>query len=286
MNSCLNCGKPVKNKYCGTGCQNTHQRKGWKYSKESIRKRIKTIEEQWKTFIVKCHKCEKEFEIKEYNVTIPKKNRYYCSLNCSNSRSYTQEQRLLLSEKAKHSEKVKLANINNGLLRRGLYFGYGQAKKSIGTTITQCLYCKKDIIHKRNKLRKYHKECWLQCSGGIRKGTSRGKSGYYRNHWCDSSYELAWIVYQIDHNVSFKRNKVGFDYVFENKKRKFYPDFILADGLYVEIKNYKSPLTEAKLKSFPFNIKILYKDDIKKDILPYVVHKYGNDFIKLYENGI
>ena len=25
MNKCLNCGKPVKNKYCNVSCQNVHQ---------------------------------------------------------------------------------------------------------------------------------------------------------------------------------------------------------------------------------------------------------------------
>jgi hypothetical protein len=45
---------------------------------------------------------------------------------------------------------------------------------------------------KYNKGQKYHKECWLSISGGLKEGTSRGKSGWYKGYWCDSSYELAF----------------------------------------------------------------------------------------------
>ena len=85
MNKCLHCGKPVKNKYCNISCQNIHQQKGKKKNKKSIDKRSESIKNKWKTFIVKCNKCSKEFEIKEFNVLEPKKEKYYCSRSCANS---------------------------------------------------------------------------------------------------------------------------------------------------------------------------------------------------------
>jgi hypothetical protein len=181
-----------------------------------------------------------------------------------------------LSETCKNSDNVKLANKIYGELRRGKFI------KNKDTT-TKCLYCSEDIIHKDNQIRKYHKECWLKCSGGVKRGSSRGKCGWYKSYWCDSSYELAWVIYNLDNNIIFSRNKIGFDYVYEGENHKYYPDFILDDGNYIEIKNFSSELTDAKLKHFPHEIQILYKWDIKKEILPYVINKYGKDFIKLYE---
>ena len=58
---------------------------------------------------------------------------------------------------------------------------------------------------------------------------------FYKGYWCDSSWELAYVIYNLEHNIKFERNKQGFEYEFENKKYKYYPDFILEDGTYVEV---------------------------------------------------
>jgi hypothetical protein len=118
-------------------------------------------------------------------------------------------------------------------------------------------------------------------NGGYRKGSGRGKSGRYKGFWCDSSWELAYIIYNLEHNIYFERNKEKFSYMFNGKKFNFIPDFI-ENGQFVEIKGYYSKQWEAKLNDFPHKIKILYKSDMKK-YFDYVIDKYGKDFIKLYE---
>ena len=280
-NKCLNCCKPVKNKYCNVSCQNTHQCTGRKISEESLIKRTETNKKKWKTFTVNCHKCDKEFEIEEFNVSEPKKEKYFCSRSCANSRSWSEEEKHKKSKTNKNSEKVLLANKENGKKRAGFYYGGGK-RKSVVKMVTECEYCGEDIIHKKTVTRKYHKECWLKCSGGLRKGSSRGKCGWYKGYWCDSSYELAWVIYALEHNIKFKRNLEGFPYVYKDKVHKFYPDFIVG-GKYLEIKNFRSDLTDAKIKQFPHEIDVYYKDYIKENILPYVIGKYGNNFIELYE---
>ncbi len=273
MNKCLNCGKDVKNKYCSVSCQNTHQWTGKKRSKESIKKREQKKSNKWKNFNVNCDKCNKEFEIREYNVISPKKDKYFCSRSCANSRDWSNEDKEKKSLSAKNSEKVKLANRiekkNSG------------GKKKVKRVETPCLHCGKDIVHKENETRKYHSECWKKCSGGFREGSSRGKSGWYKDYWCDSSWELAWVIYNLEHGIIFERNKVGFEYNFKNKKSLFYPDFII-DGEYVEIKNYNSKRLEAKLKFFPHKIEVLYKKDLKYTF-DYVIKKYGKNYVELYE---
>ena len=217
----------------------------------------------------KCPKCDKEFEIKitdsEY-----KKNKYkkFCSNKCANSHIVSDELKNKISESCKKSEKVKIANNVQTPGRKNKFFkkGLNNERKFI------CLYCGKEGIDvKYNESRKYHNECWLKASGGIRKGSSRGKSGWYKGYWCDSSYELAYLIYNLEHNIKIERNNKGYEYTFNNEKHIFYPDFRVDNEL-VEIKNYRSDLTEIKLKSVDEEIKIYYKDTIKP-YLEYVKNK-------------
>lgn len=117
-------------------------------------------------------------------------------------------------------------------------------------------------------------------NGGLRKGSGRGKKGRYKGYWCDSSWELAFVIYNLDHGIEFKRNTQGFEYEFNDKMRKYYPDFII-DGCYYEIKGYLSEQNLEKINSFDYNLKVIDKEGIQK-YLSYVENKYGKDFIKLY----
>ncbi|MEI7942893.1 MAG: hypothetical protein WCH76_06985 [Candidatus Riflemargulisbacteria bacterium] len=46
-------------------------------------------------------------------------------------------------------------------------------------------------------------------SGGYRRKSGRGKHGWYKGIWCDSSWELAWVMYHLDHGIPFERNKTS-----------------------------------------------------------------------------
>lgn len=65
MNTCLSCGKPVKNKYCGVTCQNKHQNK----FKSNIRFG------EHKNFNVLCYICNKSFVENEFD-----KLKKYCGV--------------------------------------------------------------------------------------------------------------------------------------------------------------------------------------------------------------
>ena len=83
--------------------------------------------------------------------------------------------------------------------------------------------------------------------GGIRRGGGYGKHGWYKGYWCDSSWELAWVIYNLDHGIKFERCKEKFEYEFEGKKYHYYPDFKLENGTYVEIKGYETSRWKTKL---------------------------------------
>ena len=123
-------------------------------------------------------------------------------------------------------------------------------------------------------------------SGGLRKGSGRGKKGRFKGYWCDSSWELAWVIYNIDHNINFERNDVGFEYEYNGKKRKYYPDFLI-NNCYYEIKGRRSfekmdNENKEKIKQFKFNLNVLYEKDMKP-YLTYIIKKYGKNYVSLYE---
>jgi hypothetical protein len=201
-----------------------------------------------------CKKCGCEF--------LPAKGLLnYCSLKCRNSRTFNDESNI----------KKRNANLSQIPWNKG---------KELKWVVSTCLGCGNDIKHLKSKPKKYHPECWLTFSGGYRKGSGVGKKGWYKGYWCDSSYELAWVIYNIEHNFNFVRNKKKYSYIWEGKLRKYTPDFI-KEGDLIEIKGYVDEHTQAKLDSVS-NIKVLFRKDLNTEF-DYVIKKYGKDFISLYE---
>lgn len=120
-------------------------------------------------------------------------------------------------------------------------------------------------------------------TGGYRPTAGRGKMGWYKGYYCNSSWELAWVIYQLDHNVKFKRNTIGYEYNFKNKIYKYYPDFKLdSTEEFVEIKGWLTEKDKEKIKQFQHNLIVLYKKDMSS-ILKYVIEKYGEEYTDLYE---
>lgn len=114
----------------------------------------------------------------------------------------------------------------------------------------------------------------------------KGLRGYYKGIYCQSSWELAYVIYQLDHNIVFERNKKGFKYILDGIERTYYPDFYLPESdTYVEIKGYYDRKTKEKEKQFTGNL-VVYKKEEMNDIINYVTNKYGKDFVKLYNNKV
>lgn len=120
--------------------------------------------------------------------------------------------------------------------------------------------------------------------GGYRIGSGYGKKGWYKGYYCDSSWELAFVMYNLDHGILFERNTKKFSYIFNNKKHYYIPDWII-DNKFIEIKGYWSKQWQAKLDQFPNSLSL--KIISKKDIVPYIEYaenKYGKNFISQYDN--
>lgn len=119
--------------------------------------------------------------------------------------------------------------------------------------------------------------------GGYRNGSGRAKSGYFRGIYCGSSYELVWLIYQLDHNKKVER--------FSNKLEKdgvvYYPDFLQDDQI-IELKGFeKQESVDKKIevaRSFGFNVVLLRKEDLQKEF-EWVKNNYTYDKVwELYDS--
>lgn len=121
--------------------------------------------------------------------------------------------------------------------------------------------------------------------GGYRNGSGRSKSGYYKGIYCGSTYELCWVIYNIDHNIKFER----FPSCLTKDGITYYPDFLLEDKkTIVETKGYEDQkIVDKKTKvaeSFGYNVIVLRKEDLKY-AFDYVTKTYGSKrFYELYDD--
>lgn len=105
-------------------------------------------------------------------------------------------------------------------------------KTSLGIASTP----EKEIARKRKIAESMKKN---PLAGGRRIGSGRGKKGWYKGIYCDSSWELAYLVYYLDHGKNIKRCKEHREYIFNNEKHIYIPDFVTDEGI-IEIKGYKT----------------------------------------------
>ena len=91
-----------------------------------------------------------------------------------------------------------------------------------------------DIARKRWENPEYAKKVIQNCKNG-------GYSGFYKNLYYDSGYELAWMMMVESEGNFDKISRANMYISYKNKKGKsscYYPDFILDGKFLVEVKGY------------------------------------------------
>ena len=198
----------------------------------------------------------------------------FCSQSCANTQVHSEETKRKISEsctgnlpwnKGTGNPITKICPVCNKP-----FTCYPSSKQIFCSK--QC--CSQD--QKGNKLYSKH-------LGGYREGSGIGKSGWYKGIFCNSTYELAWVIYNLEHSIEFTRNTNSFIYTHEGKSYKYYPDFIQG-GVYIEIKGFLRSKDKSKFEQFPGILKIMYGKDIK-DHINYCTRKYGIHFYELYEGN-
>ena len=198
----------------------------------------------------------------------------YCEKECKNANSLRNHERLCkLNPNRQVNPATGKPAWNRGLtsqidsrvlagdsLSKSIISGIAKAK-TLGTySCTGRASSEEAELNRKQKI----SETMKVVGGGYRYGSGRGKKGKYKGYFCDSTYELVYIIYNIDHNIPFKRCERYYTYEIANQVHKYYPDFELADGTLIEIKGYYTELVDIKLKSIKDRtIKILFEKDLK-----------------------
>ncbi len=213
-----------------------------------------------------CLTCNNLFKISKHS---KKENlKKFCNSSCS---AKFNNKKRIITENHKN-------NVRNSMLKK-------YNKK-------YCVICNNEILLKRRR-KTCSSNCLYKlkqlnpmpkCSGGYRIGSGRSKHGFYKGIYCGSTYELCWIIYNLDHGIKFKR----FPTFLEKDGIKYYPDFLLDDEkTIIETKGYESEESVSKktkvAESFGYIVKVLRKKDLKY-IFDYVKEKYNtSNFASLYD---
>lgn len=196
----------------------------------------------------------------------------FCSRACANSRSWSKADRLKKSESSKRSELVRAEQIR----RRKDDKTCPMCLKKFKPRGKNTIYCSKMCFKSDTECKFRNKS-----PGGYRRGAGRSKSGWYKGIWCDSTYELVYLIYCIDHNIPIKRCEKRFEYMFNGKQHFYHPDFIVNDHEIIEIKGRIDERFEAKKRSCR-DVTILFKEDLKRHF-EYVNVNYTTKHVDLYE---
>jgi hypothetical protein len=219
-----------------------------------------------------CPKCQKLHD----------KPGTHCSRSCANKRPQTEETRRKQSEWSKANprgwnQKSKKERITHAKVVA--------ANRKKPRKITTCRQCNNTFEHPAHLPRYF---CSNECQGqGVRIGAGYARKGLYRGFWCDSSYELAVVIYCLDHNIPIKRNKKSYIYFWEGRRRRYTPDFRIA-GTLVEIKGYYTPITDVKIASVNEPVLLMCRADLH-NVFQYITWKYNvktpTDLDFLYEQS-
>lgn len=149
----------------------------------------------------------------------------------------------------------------------------------VGSQKGRCL-----TVEERQRISLYMKQS--PNTGGIRQGSGRGKHGWYNGFFCDSTYELAYIIYNLDHNIPFKRSQLKYPYTYDGKVHTYHPDFELEDGSLVEVKGYYTEQVQAKIDSVKDRKIVLLMEDDLGYAFDYVKQHYTFDKLEDLYNGV
>jgi len=265
MKTCPNCDKEItkrRNKFCSQSCATSYN--NTKYS--NVDKSDNS-----------CKNCQ---------TTIPYSKKF-CNKSCAatynnKGRIRTEESKRKMSEIAIEKDYISNLKNENGSIKANC----ANTKKS--KRITKKCKCGKLFETTLDTNEKLHcsSKCWREVAGGLRHGSGRGKKGWYKGYYCDSTYELAYVIFNIDNSVDFKRSEIVIPYSYNNKNHNYHPDFENSSTL-IEVKGYHTEQVDAKIKATEaagYNLKMLYKDDLKY-AFDYVKSNYNYKVIEeLYES--
>ena len=199
----------------------------------------------------------------------------YCGKECKNNNSLFNHQKWCIANPTRlQNPSTGKPAWNSGLtskddsrilsgneLKKYILDGIKKAKENGTFVNTGKAATKEKELERKRKISETMKK---KGCGGYRPGSGRGKKGHYKGFYCDSTYELVYIIYNLDHKIKFQRCTKYYLYKLNNKICKYYPDFELEDGTLIEIKGYHTELVDLKTQAVKDKeIKVLFEKDLK-----------------------
>ncbi len=227
-------GPGSKGIYCSRKCHILDQSQ---ISKRTAAVRREKLEQQYKDNPRYCRHCQVVLSFEQ-------RRQLDCSRSCS--ASYTNKLRIH-SEESKTKRSLKARANPSGFAKSKIG---GTKRKGIyrAPRVTRvCATCSQSFEIVASDPRK---TCSKQCAriGGARHGSGRAKTGYYHGIYCGSTYELAFLIWHLDHNRQIERCIQHFGYVWNDRTHRYYPDFEV-DGQIYEIKGRILDVDYVKIKS-------------------------------------
>jgi hypothetical protein len=216
-----------------------------------------------------------------YSLTCERCNTYYdksttwnsnrfCSRNCANSRDRSQE----LKDRVRATLKDRY---DSGDIVRRSPSNKGQSK----IPKLPCKVC--GVICKPHRMT-CSRQCFklLTTQNALKQEKhGGGHKGRYKDIPCDSTYELAFLIWNIDQGINITRCDSVYPYTFKDKTSSYKPDFVV-EGQEVEIKGFMSARAQAKLDQNP-HVFVIDKINIQP-FIKYVKHTYQvKDLRDLYD---
>lgn len=252
----------------------------------------------FETYTIKCLVCGSHFSIVVRKNDFEKgKFRHTCSDKCAHIRDLSDESRIKISESIKKhiNEFGMVGCVQKGsepiLLKCvceqcGKEFEVWNKRIYNGENLVNGFYskrfCSKECssIHRSSVCSiKTKSRCDAGTFGGKNNDTfKKHKHGWYKGLYCGSSWELAFVIYHIDHGYDVKRCDLVLQYEYNGKTYNYYPDYQIGTDIY-EVKGFEDFKAKAKHKKYPY-IKWFDRDKMKP-ILKYVIEKYGKNFVEL-----
>lgn len=124
-------------------------------------------------------------------------------------------------------------------------------------TRAKLVACNTGRIHKQETIEKLKVSMQKAVLDNPESYNGRFNRGFVKEIICSNgfkvlgSWEASFVEFCISHNIILKQPKIPFDYIYENRSRKYFPDFYLKEyNTYVEIKGYKTAKDVAKWEYF------------------------------------
>lgn len=252
-----------KGTYCSKQC---HHKDQGNISKAIAAQKQEAAKKDYESNPRRCAQCSQVL------LFIQRQNKF-CSRSCSAINTNTARERHITPEFVAQQRARALANPQGWAKTR---LGGKPNRAPRETRI--CLTCKKPFEILKSNPRVSCSQSCVQV-GGLREGSGRSKTGWYQGIYCGSTYELAFLIWHLDHKIPIARCTDKFTYTYQDKTHTYHPDFVVGDTIY-EIKGRLQPVDYVKITSA--NAVLVDKTQIKKYI-DYVATTYHVAKDKLYK---